>query len=183
MRLTIEKRNAIVGSETNKKFYDVKKKLHKEIIDYLDKEVSKQIEKDVLDSGLVERGYINTCNSVQFIHSDREFAEELTKKVKNNRYAGTISIHNSYPRKRFQSHFELKITKSLESKIKKYADKCDEEKEFKSNLRRVLNSFSTTKKLVSAVPELEIHFKDERTASAVIPYDQINNIKKQLVRP
>lgn len=182
-RITNAKREAILEEEVSEKFHETKLKLHKEIIDFLDNEASKQVSKKVLKSGLVEEGYIKSCNEIRLVGKNRDEADKLGDQINTSRWScRDVTIFNFYPCKKYQDVFEIKITKTLENKVKKYVVLKEEESEFKCELRAVLHAYSSSKQLLKAMPELSIHFENEINANALIPFDQIEKVRKSLVR-
>lgn len=183
MRLTIAKRDIILKEETSKKFHTKELNLKSSIIKEIDERVAKSIPE--IPQNLIDEGYIYTDNTVIINPSESISLEEIRENlgiVSISTYnIRKVKLNNYYPCSRRNIN-TITITKSILNKCKKLRKLKEEKEKFKKDLRRILNSYNTTKQLCKAVPELSIHFKDEIRQSALVPHGKIEEIRKQLVR-
>ena len=168
-RLTNSKRDSIADTETKLKFHDGETKLEKLFKDELDKLAKKTVPKCITDEVLAT-GYVNTSSNVTIEGMELGYNRRKLK-----------SIDNYYPTHRHQSLQVVASTtlKNLLAKITKLEEK---KYKYRSELQQVLYSYNNSKKLLVAIPELKNHFQDAVASQALVPIDQIKEVRKSLVR-
>lgn len=170
-RLTNQKREEILKDQTKIKFYDVLKISKDNLIKEMTKDVIKTVPTWITQK-MVDSGFIKISSSIEDLGSYG--SRECYENVMNE-----ISLNDCFPSKCYEH--TIKIT----PKIKKYAQiivEINEEKDkFYKELRSLLNSFSSDKKLIESIPELKKYFKDDCKKYALVPVARINKLRKQLI--
>lgn len=166
-RLSNATREYIVSSESGDKFYDKLKdltiKMHAEVNKIIVKSLPVWITDEIKDSG-----FMNTKSG--FTISD----EDLNDKIP----FGHVDTH--YPIKSNTYCHKITASKTLEKYILKHHGLSVEEGQFKQKLGQTLNAFTTDKQVVENIPELSSYFDLEKKTSAIIPYDQIKEVREML---
>ena len=175
-RLTIDKRMAIVKSESNRKFYDEIEELKNKLKQMIQKEADKRVPTWITDE-MMQSGYISmSCSVTLELNRNRN---EMTRAEKI--LFDYISTINAIPSKRFTNHL-IKASKSMQSLFDKIIAKGEEKKKFESKLSYVLSKFTTEKRMIEALPELE-QYVSKGTSNALISVDTIKDIRKELNKP
>ncbi len=162
-------KDQIVKEESNKKF--------NKLIDAAKKKyilaIEKQAKKDFKESGikipkkLIDSGYIRTTTGIYL-------------KYKGSSDYGYESVYNPQPVKANSSGIEITMTEEL-IKLKKALKKLHSEKsKFQEELRQVLNSYTTDKKLLAAVPELQSYFMGGVMVTTLVPVETVNKVRESL---
>lgn len=174
MRITNAMRDSILEKESNKKFYDIISSQEKDFNDQCNIECGNHIAKITpeINSKLLEENWLRTCNSFDISNLDDDEYDYRS---------------SSYYPKKYSDYNDFKFTASAKLKklYKKWQETELEETNFYNDLRLVLNAYSSHKPLLLAMPELSCHFENEVKAMsmAVVPIEQIESVRKLLVRP
>ena len=174
MRLTNAIRDSIILKESNKKFNKELDRIADEIKKLVELDAAASIPKEINDAikkypELKDSGWIS-----------------YTLKVNLNLASGnskTEAISNPLPFQRNRYGIEIKASKKLESLYEKEKNLKEQSAVFRSELRKIVYGFTSVKPLIKAMPEMEIYFKETNSNMALIPYEAINKIRKELVRP
>lgn len=173
MRITNDMRKSILNSEVLTKF-------NKEVL-ALDKALMLSIEKIVKDktkgvsSKMIASGYVHVTSSFSLVGGDNY----QRKAIGLPGY-----LYNTYPRKSGEYSHKIKPNKEVLTNIKASKKIRVARDEFRKDLRQVLYSYTTDKKLLAVVPELKEYFKDSQKAQSMslVPVEQINKVRKSLKR-
>lgn len=176
MKLTMDMRKAVEEKETRRLFHDKVNAAKNAAIKAIEDELSKTAK--VFPEELITEGWIATSDSVYL--SGARLDEDTNHR--SSGYSQHVQINKRFPRRVHQGNFNVQTTKEINEAWDAYLQLKEERRQFKRKITQVLNAFTTVKKLVAHVPELEIYFKDELTAKtmAVVPMDKINELRKTL---
>lgn len=174
-RLTNGKRDSIVEQESKLKFHEKGLKLENEFRTELQKIAEKTVPKCITQE-VKDSGYIRNTSSVSKIDG-----EDLPRRLK--RKYQLKSLFNPIPHTGSWSDVKLESTMKLRKTLVKIEKHEEEIKKFETNLTQVLYSYTNSKKLLEAVPELKNHFGSEVTSTAAIPLSQIKNVRAELTNP
>lgn len=172
MRITQSMARSIAATETRKKFDQLKKdaetSLNKMVEDEVKEKYTFKVPQSYIDDGL-----IRTC------------CEAKIKFKEDDRYGEGFTLDSSYPIKALEDCFRVKKNKKLEAAFNLKEKLDDDSDKFEDDLLRIINSFTTHTNLLIHLPELKDHFVDADLAKsmALVPVEQINAIRKQIVRP
>lgn len=167
MRLSNDKREAVLHFETSKRFSKKVSTAKKDYQDELEKEVTKTIPKEVFK--YYDLGWIGSHDNVEVQGLD----EQLSRYV-------DLSMSNYLPIKRNSYRHKIKSTKTLEKKIKIFIELEKDEAEFRKILQTSLRSLNTSKQVLEHLPELKEHFKDDSRAKQIIPVEKLKQVRKLL---
>lgn len=169
MRLTNDKRDSIIGTEVNKKFYDKMANSEKAIREELEKLAKKLVPKWITPE-IVASGFISTSNEVDIKGENYRFWRGLD--------LDHSTLYNYHPVKDY-SH-KIEKSKMFIKLIKIRKELIKTKGEFRKDLRQVLYSYTTDVKLLEAIPELKDYFKDQITSTALVPLEQISRVRKAI---
>lgn len=176
-RLTIDKRTIIIKKETNTKYHDVITAAEKEFSDEILKEARKTVPKWITDE-MIESKFINTNDDVII----KGIKDPNNLRYHNKEQSESYCISSYIPTIRHR-HIEFNITKTIQNKIDKVTKLKKERDQFKKKIRGVLLAFSSIKKLLEHLPELETHFEGDIVKSkALVPIAAIKEVKKLIKR-
>ena len=169
-RLTNEKRDSILETEINNKFYDSINSLNNELRGMIEKEIKKTVPKWITDE-IKSSGYIKTSDDLSLDRSN--LSDEVYKKL-NYFQIDYIPCHR-YSHKYIPS-------KSVINKVNKILDLEEKRKTFSRELKQILYCYTTDAALLKVVPELKDYFKDDNSKkqAALVPLDQISRVRKAL---
>lgn len=169
MKITIAMRNSILQKELTKKFHDDLAKAEKDLIEEVEKELVKTIKK--IPKELIDERYVRVESTVEI-------------EIEGERRSKSIEVYNSYPITWDSYSHKMKPTAKIKSLLAKEKALKDARDKFKADLRRILDGFNTHKNLVANVPEFQEYFTNLETAQsmAIIPYEQIKEVRKQLAK-
>src|SRR5690606_24113391 len=123
-----------------------------------------------------ESRYIKTTSRV-----DKIDGESVPKHLKR-RYKLT-SLYTHIPTEDSWDGINIESSMKLRKILIKLQNHEEAIKKFEANLTQVLYSYSNSKKLLEAVPELKNHFGNDVTSMAIVPASQIINVREGLAKP
>lgn len=173
MRLTNSMRDSIINQEVNNKYHDKRNEAEKKFRDAIEELAKKAVAAGPkIPQELIDSNYIRLTDSARIEYSCGE---------KDNYY----QLYNYYPANINGNKIEIKATKTVEKLRDKLRSIREERIKFKRSLKQILYAFTTDKQVVAAIPEFKHYFANQQKAQsmAVIPAEQINSIRKQLVKP
>jgi len=168
MRISKAIIEAIVEKESYKKFnkrkMEIDKTYSKTINDAAEKKWGALKIPDALDMYIQKSSQI----TIKFGSNDTEYF--TTKKA--------------YPKKPNDYRPSLAADDDIRVARKNLQDLEEERGVFEKDLTSCLYNFSSSKKLIEAMPELAKHFSDiVPTGKAMVAVEKINQVRKELVRP
>lgn len=169
-RITNGERDNIITSESNRLFYDRRKELKLQIATLLTELVKKTVPKWCTQER-IDSGYIHTRNDVSFSNYPDMYRRELQYKFKIDSYLPCAAYEHKVP-----------FSQELIDLWEKLKDLEKEDDTFRSQLRQILYSYNTSKELIEAMPELEKYFESAVNTMAVIPYEQIKQVREKLAQ-
>lgn len=169
MRITKSIAESISKTEKLKKFDPVIEKNKQALILEAEKIIKAQNTVKI-PQNLIDEGFVRTCSRFSLV-VEQESVYGRTK---------YFDLHGSYPVTVFKDNFNVKFEGRIKELYEKYKKSINEGADFETNLRRTILSFTTSVSLLKHIPELKEYFKDESKPMALVPIDQINNIRKIL---
>ena len=169
-RITNQERSSIAEKEVELKFHDVVLKKENEILKIVEKLALKTVPSWITEE-LSNSGYINKTNSFSL---SSEYNEEVCRACRYMR------LPNHSPVPIHSGSFKIKFNKKLSNVVKEFIKIKKERETFSRELRNVLFSFTTSEKLLKAVPELAKYFLGKDKEMVVIPTEQILRVRKAL---
>lgn len=174
-RITIEKRDFILEREKTKKFKDKLDTCSNKIKEHLQKKISKTVPSWITQKE-IDSLYIRTSCSYSYDptydFSDLGISERQVRLVRR------IPLGKSFPS---QHHVhQIKMDKTLEKLLHRFASILKERNDFAKKLRNVLSAYTTDKKLIKDIPELKEYFKDSGTSNALVPVEAIREVREMI---
>lgn len=171
MRLTNSQREGILEQEITLKFNEVENENERKLIEACKKQIEKNIPKELLDIQVKYPQYLNTTCSVEF--SDKHLACEAGKRY--------FDLQDYYPVEEW-ARLEVEVKGEIKKILEKMVKIKKEKQQLKIDLKAILFSVTTVKKLLEIVPEFKDYFPENKTETAIVPASLIKNVRKNLVR-
>jgi hypothetical protein len=168
MRISRAVIETIVERESYKKFnkrkVDAEKAYSKAVNEAAEKKWGSLKIPDSLEVYIQKGSHI----TIKFSHNDSEY----------------VTTKKAYPKKPNDYRPTLEATDEIKAARKSKQDLIAEEGAFEKDLTSCLYNFSSSKKLIEAMPELAKHFDEiVPTGKAMGAVEKINQIRKELARP
>lgn len=170
-KLTNAVRDGIIRQEVDNKFHKKVLEAEKKVTDEIDALAKKSVPAWITEE-MKQSGYIMLSNEVY------AYKDKITSNWNDRE---DFEIHDHIPTKQ-TDYVKIVKTKKIINLQDKLEALLNERKEFKNNLHSVLYSFTTDKKLLEHVPELDKYFQDAQKSQcmAIVPADQIDKVRKML---
>lgn len=183
MRLTNQIKDNIVNQETSRIFSKKETDLIQKLVNLCEDRVKSSIPN--IPEDLVKAGYFCTSNKVKV--SGVGLTKEGSTSLKGNRLTVRLEdnctytyLQNYYPIPRYNSYFCIDDVREINRTILALYELRHKIYEFKKKIYAALNSVSTSKQLIDLLPELKGYVSDEKSAKALIPSEQIKDLRSIL---
>jgi hypothetical protein len=183
MRITNQIRDNIVNQETSRIFSKKETDLIQKLVNLCEDRVKSSIPN--IPENLIKAGYFCTSNKVQV--SGVELTKEGSTSLRGNRITVRLEssrtyiyLQNYYPIPRHYSYFCIDSVREIHKIILALHELRHRIHGFKQKIHTALNSVSTSKQLIDLLPELKDYVSDEKSAKALIPSEQIKDLRSIL---
>jgi hypothetical protein len=183
MRLTKQIKENIVRQETSRIFTDKENSILLKLITLCEDRVKSSIPS--IPENLIEAGYFSTSNKVKI--SGMKITKKGSTSLRGNRFNVRIDdnrtyvhLQNYYPIPRYNSYFCIDDVREIKRTILALNELRCRIYDFNKKLNTALNSVNTSKQLIDLLPELKDYVSDEKSVKALIPVEQIKDLRSIL---